>query len=90
MEKYNTENLLKHLNEKWHNKKCPLCQSDDWNATENVFELRQFNKGDLTLGNAPIIPVVPVTCRNCGNTVLLNAMIAKVIEPPINKEIKYE
>lgn len=90
MEKCNTENLLKHLNEKWHNTKCLLCQSDDWSANDSVFELRQFNQGDLTLGNTPILPVIPITCKNCGNTVLINAMIAKVIESPTNKEIKNE
>lgn len=88
MANYNTENLLKHLNEKWHGAQCPLCQSGNWNISDNVFELRQFNEGNLIMGNVPIVPVIPVTCSNCGNTVLVNAIITKAIEPPKNKEIK--
>lgn len=82
MANYNTDNLLKHLNDRWQGAKCPLCQSGKWNVSDNVFELRQFNQGNLIMGNVPIVPIIPVTCSNCGNTVLINALIAKAIEPP--------
>ena len=44
-----------------------------------VFELREFHQGSLALGT-PIMPLVPVTCENCGNVVLISAVKAGALE----------
>jgi hypothetical protein len=49
-----------------------------------VWELREFGGGTLAVGGA-IFPVVPLICRNCGNTLFLNAVIANAV-PPARKE----
>jgi len=32
----------------------------------------------MVVGPIPIVPVLPVTCATCGNTVLVNAIVAGV------------
>ena len=40
-----------------------------------MFELREFNDGNIIAGgSSSILPVIPVTCNNCGHTVFVNAM----------------
>lgn len=85
--KPNIEKFLNHLNSKWGNKPCPMCSSSGWNVSENIFELREFHGGDIVLGNGPIIPVIPVSCNNCGNTVFVNAIISGAIEKPNNENL---
>jgi hypothetical protein len=78
---FNSEALIKHLSEKWAGRKCSQCGVESWQIQESLFELRQFSGGGLTVGG-PVMPVVPVTCANCGNTVLLNAIVAGVMPKP--------
>jgi hypothetical protein len=78
--KLDSEKLLKHLNEKWHGQTCPMCKTGNWNVSDAIFELREFNEGSLVIGGGPLIPVVPITCNNCGNTVLVNAIVSKLVD----------
>ena len=88
MESKNKENkpdmqkFLQNVNTKWGNRPCPMCNSSGWNVSDNIFELREFHGGNVVFGNGPIIPVIPVSCNNCGNTVLVNAIISGAIEKP--------
>ncbi len=84
--KMNTEKFISHLNQKWGNKPCPMCGSSNWNVSDTVYELREFHGGNLVLGNGPIIPIVPVTCTNCGNSIFVNALMSGAIEKPKNLE----
>lgn len=86
MAKFKSEEFLKHLREKWKGRPCPLCGVGNWNVSDSVYELREFHDGNLVLGSGPILPVVPVTCSNCGNTVLVNALLSKAVEHPKRKE----
>lgn len=80
--KIDTEKAISFLNEKWNNMTCPYCHCTEWNVSDKAFELREFNNGNMYLGgpNAAITPVVTVTCNNCGNTVLINALITGILE----------
>jgi ribosomal protein S27AE len=80
--KMNVEKFITHLNEKWGNKPCPMCGTSNWNVSDNVYELREFQGGNLVLGNGPIIPIVPVTCVNCGNSIFVNALMSGAVEKP--------
>lgn len=67
------------INEKWAKPiACPTCKANSWNISDNVFELRDFNYGNMVIGGVPIIPIVPVICHNCGNTILVNPLILGV------------
>lgn len=78
---YDSQKLIDDLNAKWQMKICPLCGKQDWAVAGTVFELREFHGADnFIIGSGPIQPVVPITCMNCGNTILINPMISRSIE----------
>lgn len=57
-----------------------MCQSGNWSVSSEVFELREFNGGNLVIsGNSSIIPIIPITCSNCGNIIYINAILAGII-----------
>lgn len=85
MTNYDAKVLIEHLNEKWGGRGCAQCGSTNWQVQDSIFELRQFSGGTLVVGG-PLIPVVPVICQNCGNTVLVNGLIAGVVTRP--QEVK--
>ena len=72
------QKAIEHLKEKWTSGSCPMCGSDNWNVQDSIFQLTEYSQGSMVLGG-PVIPVIPVICGNCGNTVLVNAIIAGVI-----------
>lgn len=57
------------------NASCQSCGNKDWIASENIFELREFQGGNMVIGGkSAILPVVPVTCKHCGHTIFFNAL----------------
>lgn len=86
MAKINSEKFLNHLKEKWKGQSCPLCGVGNWNVSDSVYELREFHDGNLVIGSGPIVPIVPVTCSNCGNTIMVNALLSGAVEKPKKKE----
>jgi len=81
-QKVDSEKIINHLKTKWGGRPCQMCGIGSWNVSDSIFELREFNAGNMVLGNGPLIPVVPITCDNCGNTVFINAIKAGLIEQP--------
>ena len=77
-----TQKFLDHLKDKWKENPCPMCGHKNWSISGKIFEMREFSGGDFFLGGGPIIPIAPVTCENCGNTVMINAL-----KPNLMKEI---
>lgn len=81
MSKFDTQKLIANLQSKWGSRSCPMCGKGPWSVQDSVFQLMEFKEGvGLVLGG-PIIPVIPVICSNCGNTVLVNAVIGGVVSP---------
>ena len=72
--------IIEHLNSKWGNKPCPMCSESKWTVSDTVYEMREFHGGNMVIGNGPIIPIIPVSCNNCGNTVLVNAIQAGAVK----------
>jgi predicted nucleic-acid-binding Zn-ribbon protein len=72
--------MIDYIQEKWVlPTKCPVCKQNDWNVSSEVYEIREFHGGGMVIGGKSVIaPLVPVTCYNCGNTLLFNALIAKL------------
>jgi hypothetical protein len=61
---------------------CSVCKDSNWNISDTIFELREFQSGGLVIGGGrPIYPVIPMACSRCGNTIFLNAVITGVLEP---------
>ena len=84
--KVDIELLKAHLTKKWGPISCQMCHQGQWTVGDTIFELREFYGGGLKVGGGPIIPVVPVTCSNCGRTVLINAIVAEIIKPPTEEK----
>lgn len=80
MAKFDGQKAIVHLQAKWAGRPCPMCGVSDWNVHDSTFQLTEFNQGSMVIGG-PVIPVVPVICKNCGNTILINAIIAGLIKP---------
>lgn len=76
MKKIDSNKIINFLNSKWQGSTCPMCHAGNWNVSNKVFELREFNNGDLVIGGPSnaITPVVPVICSNCGNTIFINVL----------------
>lgn len=70
------------LTAKWSAKKqCPMCGHVAWSAgpTPTLLPRGANDSGDMVIGGG--YPCVVVTCTNCGNTVLVNAIVAGVRNP---------
>ena len=80
MAKFDGNKVIAHFRAKWAGRSCPMCGIGRWNVQDSTYQLLEFNQGSLVFGG-PVIPVIPVVCNNCGNTLLVNAIIAGVIEP---------
>jgi len=81
MAKYDVKKIIEHLENKWGGRPCPMCQVGSWQVQDAIFQIMEFNKGALVMGG-PVVPLIPVTCNNCGYTVLLNAIITGILVPP--------
>jgi hypothetical protein len=79
--KIDSQKVIRHLQEKWGSRPCPMCSKGPWGVQDSMFQLMEFSEGALTLGG-PLIPVVPVVCKNCGYLVLVSALAANVVPPP--------
>lgn len=65
------------LDEKWGDNPCPLCKVGAW----SISSLAQVPEW-ASLSQA--IPVFPVTCTNCGNTVLISSLIVGLVPPGVH------
>ncbi|AMV12876.1 hypothetical protein SDA97_05340 [Legionella pneumophila serogroup 1] len=74
------EKLVLYLKEKWKGKSCPMCQTGNWIVQGNCFQLTEYNANAFVIGG-PVIPIIPVICNNCSNTLLINALLAHVVAP---------
>jgi hypothetical protein len=58
------------------------CSGQNWILNDKIFELREFNEGNLVIGgkNSSIFPVISVSCSKCGNTHFFNAILLGLIQ----------
>jgi hypothetical protein len=80
MFKLNQDRFLQEINNKWANKNCPMCSKNNWNIDPNmVTALRLTENGGVSLGGN-MIPLVAVTCLNCGNVVFVNPLVINAVD----------
>ncbi len=77
-----TQEVLNQITSKCTIRKCPMCGGNEWNIEDKIFELREFNNGNLVIGggSSSIIPLLAITCTNCGNTQFINALMCGAID----------
>jgi hypothetical protein len=79
MPEFDTNKIISFLAEKWGDNYCPMCNAWKWQVQGKFFQLR----GCVSENNSDagqLITIIPVTCTNCGNTILINANISGSIE----------
>lgn len=72
--------LLNFINQKRRNNICSCCWQNNRHVWIEAYELRAFRWGNMIVWWIPIIPLVPITCNNCWNTILVNAMVARLFD----------
>ena len=80
--KFDNQKAIAHLQDKWGSRPCPMCGKGPWNVQTSTYQLTEYNEEGFVVGG-PVIPVLPVVCRNCGHTVLVNAIVAGVVTPSV-------
>jgi len=74
------DRLLETLDEKWPDPKiCPVCRNTTWDTLDIVFELKSFTPDGESDEQPTVMPLVPLTCKNCGNTILINVIAAGIL-----------
>lgn len=63
---------------------CPICSKTTYWDISGVYQIQQYNEGNHCPG-APIAPLILVTCRTCGHTILFNAIALGVVDPDTAK-----
>lgn len=75
-----TARIDKWLQEKWGlpGPKCSQCATTDWRLANPGILTLCDTKGNMLLGTG--FPAIVMICANCGNMVLVNAVMAGIIE----------
>lgn len=59
---------------------CSTCGERKWSYDPTIYEMREFTGGGLMIGgNTSLLPVLTVTCSNCGTMKLINPIAAKLL-----------
>lgn len=76
----NHEKLIEKLDEKWKEVPCPFCKDHNWTVDPTIMTpLEVTQNKEMNLGGR-IQPLVAVTCRCCGYTAFINALVLGCIE----------
>lgn len=68
------------LTPKLKEKVCPICEKARWFISEEIFEMREFEHGKMIIGKgSAVIPVISITCEECGYILLFNALTLGLI-----------
>jgi hypothetical protein len=75
-----SQQIINHLERKQVSG-CSVCSSRSWAVGETVFEVGEFfqSSADAASGHSLRMPVIAVTCRNCGHLDFFNAMLLGII-----------
>ena len=62
------------------NSRCPLCGHGSFSADDVVYQLTECTGKTIVMGASTTFqPVISVSCGQCGNTILFNALISGVV-----------
>jgi zona occludens toxin (predicted ATPase) len=81
MQKVNTADFSRFIKENWKGRPCQMCGNLDWKIQGAVFQLVPWGEDQVVMvAGTTNVPVVPVICTQCGNTVLVSAKIAGLVD----------
>lgn len=72
--------FLNHINSKTNLiGKCPVCSARQWSILDHFLNGLVFHPGGSIVMGGPSYPHVGLICGNCGNTQLINAVVAGIL-----------
>lgn len=72
--------FLNHINSKTNLiGKCPVCSTRQWSILDHFLNGMVFHPGGGIVIGGPSYPHVGMICGNCGNTQLVNAVVAGLL-----------
>lgn len=78
--KVNKERLLQVINEKWSNKQCPMCGKNNWTFNGDIFTMLEVTENKMLNLGGKMLPLTPMVCNECGNTILINPLTINCAE----------
>jgi hypothetical protein len=61
---------------------CGLCGTEKWFFDDVLYELREAQAQHLfQREDAKVFPILMVTCSNCGNSHMINALVTRIVVP---------
>lgn len=79
--------LIQKIDSIWKNRNCEICKNNSWNINDTIFQLSEFQGTDIIIGGGSIAPLISLSCNQCGNTKLLNAIQLGIVDPKNPNEI---
>ena len=76
----NREKLIKVINEKWNTKACTMCGQNHWDIGNQLITMVSVGEDKSIQLGGQFMPLVPIVCGNCGNTVLINPLVVGCID----------
>jgi hypothetical protein len=75
------QKIIAHLKSTWAVQTCPMCKQNNWEIHGQI---------TITLGGTPghgsgggqSLPCAAVICQVCGNSVIINLVVAGVVQTP--------
>lgn len=58
---------------------CQLCGNNQWGLSDQIFQLLEFDPNGASIGGSAF-PVAAITCKHCGNTLFVNAIVAGLVD----------
>lgn len=79
MRKLSHDEIAKFLDDKWQNKICNMCGNNKWIILTKIFEIQECENHDNEIEDKDIIPIIPIICSNCGNTIFINPIVLGIM-----------
>lgn len=83
MEEIFVKKVKRYMKDTWDKDvKCPICGSIHMNVSYNIFELNEFRNNDIATINPNFNKklVIPVTCGNCGNVLMIDPVATGLLK----------
>ena len=78
--KINHQKLVKQLQKRWKDVDCPYCKDHNWTVDPIIVTLPEVSSDMKVRLGGRFQPLIPVTCRCCGYTAFVNAIILNCVE----------
>lgn len=66
------------LGKRWASKKCPMCQTNNWELVGYITLIAVDSPGKVYFAG-PTLPCAAAICQHCGNTILINLVAAGLV-----------